>query len=69
MTPNGTAIRAIREAQRLSIRGLALRTGLNRGYLSRLERGHIRESADHKVRAIAAVLDVPVDAITHKETP
>jgi transcriptional regulator with XRE-family HTH domain len=69
VTPNGTAIRAIREAQRVSIRRLALHTGLNRGYLSRLERSHIRETADDKVRAIAAVLDVPIDAITHKETP
>ncbi|MFG2400708.1 helix-turn-helix domain-containing protein [Streptomyces lydicus] len=68
MTPNGSAIRAIREAQKLSIRALSNRTGLNRGYLSRLERGLIRDPAHERVEAIAQAMRVPTDAITHKET-
>lgn len=67
--PNGTAIRAIRNAQKMSIRALAQLTGLERGYLSRLERGRIARPADDKIRRIAKALKVPADAITHKETP
>lgn len=43
-------------------------TGLNRGYLSRLERGLIREPDDEPVLKVASALNVPPDAITHKET-
>ncbi|WP_275462111.1 helix-turn-helix domain-containing protein [Streptomyces noursei] len=68
MTPNGSAIRAIREAQKMSIRALSQRTGLNRGYLSRLERCQIREAADARVTAVAEALGVPTAAITHQET-
>lgn len=42
-------------------------TGLERGYLSRMERGLIREPADPAVLKVASALDVPPDAITHKE--
>ncbi|MFI6862606.1 helix-turn-helix domain-containing protein [Streptomyces sp. NPDC050421] len=69
VTPNGDAIKAIRTAQRLSIRALSLRTGLNRGYLSRLERGLIAHPGETKVAAIAAAMQVSTSAITHKETP
>lgn len=69
VTPNGDAIRALREAQKLSIRQLALRTGLNRGYLSRLERGQIQHPGGEKVAAIAAAMQVSTTAITHKEIP
>ncbi|MEU0133357.1 helix-turn-helix transcriptional regulator [Streptomyces sp. NPDC006296] len=69
MTPNGDAIKAIRTAQKLSIRALSLRTGLNRGYLSRLERGLIAQPGDDKVALIAAAMQVSTSAITHKETP
>jgi len=68
VTPNGEAIRAIREAKKLSIRALSRCTGLDRGYLSRLERGHIRQPADSTVEAIAAAMRVSTSAITHKET-
>ncbi|MFJ3949043.1 helix-turn-helix domain-containing protein [Streptomyces libani] len=67
MTPNGSAIRAIREAQQLSIRALSERTGINRGYLSRLERELIRETTDERVEVIAQAMRVPPAAITHKE--
>ncbi|NUV31993.1 helix-turn-helix transcriptional regulator [Streptomyces odorifer] len=67
MRPNGPAIRAIRKAQNLSLRGLQQQTGLNRGYLSRMERGLIRQPADDQVRKVADVLAVPLAAITHEE--
>jgi transcriptional regulator with XRE-family HTH domain len=43
-------------------------TGLNRGYLSRLERGHIRESGRDRLLKVAGALDVSVEAITNEET-
>lgn len=52
----------------MSLRAMQQTTGLNRGYLSRLERGLIRKSDCEPVRKVAAALDVPLDAITHKET-
>ncbi|MGW6454982.1 helix-turn-helix domain-containing protein [Streptomyces sp. NPDC055078] len=60
-------MRAIRTAQNMSLRALQQKTGLNRGYLSRLERGLITESASTRVREVATALDVPTEAITHKE--
>ncbi|SFT31877.1 helix-turn-helix domain-containing protein [Streptomyces sp. ok210] len=69
MRPNGRAIRAIREAQNLSLRALQQTTGLNRGYLSRMERGLIREAADDPVLKVADALTVPPEAITHEEMP
>ncbi|MFD7101886.1 helix-turn-helix domain-containing protein [Streptomyces celluloflavus] len=68
MRPNGSAIRAIRKAQSMSLRALSGRTGLNRGYLSRLERDQIRETASTTVQTIADALRVPTAAITHQET-
>ncbi|MEV5939889.1 helix-turn-helix transcriptional regulator [Streptomyces sp. NPDC051994] len=68
MRPNGTAIRAIRRAQNMSLRAMQTATGLNRGYLSRLERGLIRESDGEPVLKVAAALSVPLNAITHEET-
>lgn len=46
---------------------LQQKTGLDRGYLSRMERGFIREPADEPIRQVAAALRVTTDAITHKE--
>ncbi|MFI5985118.1 helix-turn-helix domain-containing protein [Streptomyces sp. NPDC051555] len=68
MRPNGQAIREIREAKKIGLRTLQQMTGLNRGYLSRMERGHIRESDDAQVRKVAIALHVALGAITHKET-
>lgn len=67
MRPNGQAIKAIREARNLSLRDLQQQTGLNRGYLSRMERGFIRKPADEPVLKVATALGVPPDAITHEE--
>lgn len=52
----------------MSLRALQTATGLNRGYLSRMERGLIRQPAENHVRAVAGALDVPPEAITHEET-
>lgn len=42
-------------------------TGLNRGYLSRLERGLIHQAGGEPVRKVAGALDVAPEAITHEE--
>lgn len=67
MRPNGQAIREIRRAKKIGLRTLQQMTGLNRGYLSRLERGHIQEPDDEQVRKVATALHVALAAITHKE--
>lgn len=64
--PNGIAIRELRKARKISLPVLAERIGRDRGHLSRLERGQAGAS-DETVRRIAAALEVPTDAITHKE--
>lgn len=51
----------------MSLRTLQELTGLNRGYLSRMERGLIRESADERVQSIADALQVKGAAITDEE--
>ncbi|MEV2249356.1 helix-turn-helix transcriptional regulator [Streptomyces sp. NPDC050147] len=67
MKPNGPAVRAIRQARKMSIRELQAKTGLNRGYLSRLERAQIRDTGEEQVRKVATALQVPQDLITHEE--
>jgi hypothetical protein len=42
-------------------------TGFNRGYLSRLERGLIREPDEKHIRTVADALNVAPEAITHQE--
>lgn len=67
MRPNGQAIREIRRAKNIGLRALQKMTGLDRGYLSRMERGHIEKSDDEQVRKVATALNVALAAITHKE--
>jgi transcriptional regulator with XRE-family HTH domain len=66
VTPNGTAIRALRRALKLGIRAVEQRTGLDRGFLSRVERGQ-RGASDEELRLIAKAMDVPVAAINREE--
>ncbi|MFB7474012.1 helix-turn-helix domain-containing protein [Kitasatospora sp. NPDC056184] len=66
MTPNGTAIRVIRQACNVSLRQLAARAGLDRSFISRVERGKSGAS-ETSLRDIAAALDVPVAAINREE--
>jgi transcriptional regulator with XRE-family HTH domain len=63
MQANGSAIRALRKAHRIGIRGLADSVGVHRAYLSRLERGQ-RGATDETVVRIAQALAVPIEAIT-----
>ncbi|MFD7884034.1 helix-turn-helix domain-containing protein [Streptomyces bauhiniae] len=67
MRPNGQAIRAFRLARNVSIRQMEAQTGLNRGYLSRLERGRIRDTSVEKVQRVATVLDISPDLLESKE--
>ncbi|MFS4103850.1 helix-turn-helix domain-containing protein [Streptomyces sp. PD-S100-1] len=67
MRPHGTAIRDIRNGQNLGLRALAERAGIDRGHLSRIERGEVRNPASATLHRIAAALKVPVDAITITE--
>ncbi|MEV8045907.1 helix-turn-helix transcriptional regulator [Streptomyces griseoluteus] len=68
MKPNGTMIRGIRNGRNLSLRELEAKTGLDRGYLSRLEREQIRDVGSEQVRRVAKALGVPEDLIVTKET-
>lgn len=67
MKPDGPAIRKLRRAQKLGLRALQELTGLNRGYLSRIERGLIHETAAQRVQSIADALQVKREAITQEE--
>jgi len=65
VTPNGAAIKAIREAQRSSLRNLAERARISHSYLAQIERGE--RSARHRiVHQIAQALGVPITAITRE---
>ncbi|MFF5001762.1 helix-turn-helix domain-containing protein [Streptomyces phaeochromogenes] len=67
MKPKGPTIRTIREARNMSLRGLEKRTGLSRGYLSRLERGEITDAGEDKVQRVATELNVDLPLITFEE--
>lgn len=63
MTPNDTTVRGLREARKKSLRALSDETGLDRGYLSRLERGLVRKPAPEKLARIAEALAVSPESI------
>lgn len=67
MKPNGRMIRGIRTGRKLSLRELEARTGLNRGYLSRLEREQVRDVGSEQVRRVAEGLGVSEDLLIHDE--
>lgn len=58
----GEFIRAQREQAQLSLRDLAARTNVSNPYLSQLERG-LHEPSMRVLKAIAAGLNVPIDAL------
>ncbi|MCZ0207940.1 helix-turn-helix domain-containing protein [Streptomyces sp. UMAF16] len=68
MKPKGRMIRGIRQGRGLSLRELEAQTGLNRGYLSRLEREQVREVGSEQLRRVAAALQVPEGLILDEET-
>lgn len=61
-------IRGIRQGRKLSLPELEAKTGLNRGYLSRLEREQIRDVGSEQVRRVAKALRVPEALILDEET-
>ncbi|MEU6527833.1 helix-turn-helix transcriptional regulator [Streptomyces sp. NPDC046928] len=67
MKPNGRMIRGIRAGRKLSLPELEAQTGLNRGYLSRLEREQIRDVGSEQVRKVAQALQVPEELLTVDE--
>ncbi|MET9956687.1 helix-turn-helix transcriptional regulator [Streptomyces sp. NPDC006339] len=67
MTPNGAAIRSIREARGLSLRRLAHLIERSPGFLSHIEREDDGASPETLGR-IASSLAVPIEAITREKT-
>lgn len=68
LRPNGDAIRVIRERTGISLTALAADVGIDKGQLSRIERGQpggLVPSA-RTLRAIADSLGVPLSAITYR---
>jgi len=61
-------IRGIRTGRGMSLRELEAHTGLNRGYLSRLEREQVADVGPEQVRKVATALQVPQDLIVEEET-
>lgn len=66
VTPNGPSIRAIREAQRRSLRELAEAAGISAAFLSEIEHG--KGASDDAITRLARALDVPTAAITREGT-
>lgn len=52
----------------MSLRKLEAQTGLNRGYLSRLEREQVQDVGSEQLRRVAAALEVPEGLILDEET-
>lgn len=63
MRPHGPAFKALRKAQGLSLRGLQDATGLDRRYLSRLEKAEVDAIEAERADALAGALGVPTEAI------
>ncbi len=55
----GPTIRTLRKAQNITLDALALKTSLNKGYLSRLERG-IKTPSVQTLARLSRVFDVPI---------
>lgn len=68
VTPNGAAIKALREARGYSQRRLARLSERHYSSISRLEAGRRQNTSPETVRRIAAALDVPIEAITRENT-
>jgi transcriptional regulator with XRE-family HTH domain len=62
MKANGTAIKVIRQRTGLSLSDMKAATGLNRGYLSELERG-LKGARRETLEKFAGALSTTLDAI------
>lgn len=60
-------IRGIRRGRNLSLRELEAKTGLNRGYLSRLENEQVQDVGSEQVRRVAKALAVDEDLLIADE--
>ncbi|MFF2009135.1 helix-turn-helix domain-containing protein [Streptomyces sp. NPDC058195] len=67
MRPHGPAFRALRKAHNLSLRSLQDVTGIDRRYLSRLERAEVDAIEADRADALAGALGVPTEAIAEGE--
>lgn len=67
LRPNGAAIRVIRERTGISLTALAADAGIDKGQLSRIERGERGGKAPSAatLKAIADRLSVSLEAITY----
>jgi transcriptional regulator with XRE-family HTH domain len=61
-------MKAIREANGISLQRLAKDIGRDVGFLSRVERGR-QGASDETLHLFAERLNIPITAIIHKETP
>jgi len=61
-------MKAIRERSGISLQQLAKDIGRDPGYLSRIENGQ-QGAGDRTLHRYAERLNVPINAITHEETP
>jgi len=63
MSAFGEAIRNARKSQKVSLRALAQRLGVNFTYLSKIESGELAAPAEVKIFAIADELDLDADEL------
>jgi len=56
----GEYIKGLREERKLSIRGLASKSGIDSGGLTRLEHGKRRTPRPDKLKALATALEIPL---------
>ena len=59
----GALLRAIRIRRRLRQADVAAGTGVERSWVSRIERGHLRDVSTGRLRAIAGVLEVGLEIV------
>lgn len=57
----GHRLKAAREAKGYSLRQLAESTGIDFGYIGRLERGHIAEPGPGRLQRLAEALDIDLE--------
>jgi transcriptional regulator with XRE-family HTH domain len=60
-------IRGVRRGRNMSLRELEALTGLNRGYLSRLENEQVQDVGSEQVRRVAEALRVSEDLLIANE--